>query len=70
MDSTGGGLSFVAYYIRNDQIVAVCSLAKDPVVSHASELMRLCKMPSVEWIKAGNDLLTVSLKSMFYVFCF
>ena len=46
MDSTGGGLAFVAYYCRNDKVVAVCSLAKDPVVSHASELLRVGKMPS------------------------
>jgi NADPH-dependent 2,4-dienoyl-CoA reductase/sulfur reductase-like enzyme/nitrite reductase/ring-hydroxylating ferredoxin subunit len=61
LDATGGGLSFVVYYCRKGEVVAVCSLAKDPVVSHASELMRLKKMPSVKAIKDGLDLLTVPL---------
>jgi NADPH-dependent 2,4-dienoyl-CoA reductase/sulfur reductase-like enzyme len=65
MDATGGGLSFVVYYCRKGQVVAVCSLAKDPVVSHASELMRIGKMPSAQQLKAGLDLLTVPLKCKF-----
>lgn len=63
MDSTGGGLGFVAYYLRKGKVVAVCSLGKDPVTSHASELMRLDKMPSGEELRSGLDLLTVPLKS-------
>jgi NADPH-dependent 2,4-dienoyl-CoA reductase/sulfur reductase-like enzyme len=65
LDATGGGLSFVVYYCRKGQVVAACSLAKDPVVSHASELMRLGKMPSAQELKAGLDLLTVPLKCNF-----
>jgi hypothetical protein len=62
MDSTGGGLSFAAFYCRNDKVVAVCSLAKDPVVSHASELLRVGKMPSGKELKAGKDILTIPLQ--------
>jgi apoptosis-inducing factor 3 len=62
IDATGGGLSFVVYYCRNGKVVAVCSLAKDPVVSHASELMRLDKMPPAKDLKNGLDLLTIPLK--------
>jgi hypothetical protein len=63
VDSTGGGLGFVAYYLRKDKVVAVCSLGKDPVTSHASELMRLGKMPTGEEVKSGVDILTIPLKS-------
>jgi hypothetical protein len=42
-------------------VVAVCSLGKDPVVSHSSELMRLGKMPSAAQLKEGLDILSVKL---------
>jgi apoptosis-inducing factor 3 len=53
----------VAYYLRKEKVVAVCSLGKDPVTSHASELMRLGKMPGAEELRNGLDILTVPLKS-------
>lgn len=62
MDATGGGLAFVAYYVRKDKVVAVCSLGKDPVVAHASELFRIGAMPSPAELKAGLDLLSIPLK--------
>ena len=70
MDASGGGLAFVAYYVRQGKVLAVCSLGKDPVASHASELLRLDKMPSGQELKAGLDLLTVPLtgRSMYSSF--
>ncbi len=57
----GTGLSFTAFYVKNNVIVAVASMNKDPVVVHASELLRLGRMPSVEKIRAGLDLLTITI---------
>jgi apoptosis-inducing factor 3 len=62
LEEDGSGLSFVVYYARKGKILAVCSLASDPVVSHASELMRIGKMPSAAEIKDGLDILSVPLK--------
>ncbi|KAH6564162.1 hypothetical protein BASA50_006853 [Batrachochytrium salamandrivorans] len=63
MDATGGGLSFVAFYMRKEQLVGVCSVAKDPVVSHVSELMRVGKVPSKAQLQAGLDVLTIKIES-------
>ncbi|KAJ3415473.1 hypothetical protein HDV05_004915 [Chytridiales sp. JEL 0842] len=54
-------LSFAAYYARQGTILAVASVAKDPVVSHASELFRAGKFPSIQELRAGKDLLKYSL---------
>ncbi|KAJ3159658.1 hypothetical protein HK101_001030 [Irineochytrium annulatum] len=54
-------LAFVAYYGRAGKVLAVASVAKDPAVSHASELLRVGKMPSMSELKAGIDVLTVKL---------
>ncbi|KAJ3359632.1 hypothetical protein HDU91_004863 [Kappamyces sp. JEL0680] len=62
LDETGGGLAFVVFYTRNDKVVAVCSLAKDPVVSHASELLRIGKMPTATELRNGKDIMTIPLK--------
>lgn len=61
MQADGSGLSFVAFYVKDGSAIAVASVAKDPVVSHASELMRLGKMPSAEKIRAGLDILTIAV---------
>ena len=63
MDETGSGLSFVAFYAKGDRILAVCSLAKDPIVAHCSELLRIGKMPLASEIKSGIDVLKISLDS-------
>jgi len=54
---------FIAYYIKADKVVAVASMQNDPVVSKASELLRLGLMPSVEEIKGGKDLLSIDISS-------
>ncbi|KAE9408369.1 hypothetical protein BT96DRAFT_962732 [Gymnopus androsaceus JB14] len=59
-----GEMKFIAYYVKQGKIVAVASMQNDPVVSAASELLRLGLMPSPEEIKAGKDLLTVDISSI------
>lgn len=61
VQADGSGMSFVAYYVKDGKAIAVASVAKDPVVSHASELMRLGRMPSAEMIRSGLDILTIAL---------
>lgn len=47
---------FVAYYIKNDQILAIVTLGRDPVAVAASELFRLRQIPAVSDIERGADL--------------
>jgi NADPH-dependent 2,4-dienoyl-CoA reductase/sulfur reductase-like enzyme len=56
-------MKFIAYYVKGGKIVAVASMQNDPVVSKASELLRLGLMPSPEEIRAGKDLLSVDISS-------
>ncbi|KAJ3758532.1 hypothetical protein EV360DRAFT_43708 [Lentinula raphanica] len=59
-----GEMKFIAYYVKQGKIVAVASMQNDPVVSAASELLRLGLMPSPDEIKAGKDLLAVDISSI------
>ncbi|KAH9925457.1 hypothetical protein B0H21DRAFT_764397 [Amylocystis lapponica] len=59
-----GEMKFVAYYVKDGKIVAVSSMQKDPVVSKASELLRLGLMPTPAEIKAGKDLLSVDVSTV------
>ncbi|RUS22322.1 hypothetical protein BC937DRAFT_89651 [Endogone sp. FLAS-F59071] len=47
-------LSFAAFYVRGEKVVAVLSVGKDPVVSHASELLRINKHPSASELHQGK----------------
>jgi NADPH-dependent 2,4-dienoyl-CoA reductase/sulfur reductase-like enzyme len=58
-----GELKFIAYYIQGGQVIAVASMQNDPVVSKASELLRLDLMPSAELIKAGQNILDIDISS-------
>ncbi|KAJ7183165.1 hypothetical protein C8R46DRAFT_1307300 [Mycena filopes] len=57
-------LKFIAYYIKGGKVVAVATMASDPVVSFASELLRLGLMPSPEELRAGKDPLSVDISSI------
>jgi len=63
VQGTPAELKFIAYYIQGGQVIAVASMQNDPVVSKASELLRLGLMPSVDAIKAGQNLLDVDISS-------
>jgi NADPH-dependent 2,4-dienoyl-CoA reductase/sulfur reductase-like enzyme len=54
---------FVAYYTKDDTIVAVATMGTDPVMVHAAELMRYNQLPSKSQVKEGLDILTVELKA-------
>ncbi|KAL0572324.1 Apoptosis-inducing factor 1 [Marasmius crinis-equi] len=58
-----GDMKFIAYYVKQGKIVAVASMQNDPVVSKASELLRLGLMPSPEEVKGGKDILTIDISS-------
>ncbi|KAF8907349.1 flavoprotein [Gymnopilus junonius] len=58
-----GELKFIAYYVKGGKIVAVSSMQNDPVVSKASELLRLGLMPSPEEVRAGKDLLSIDIST-------
>ncbi|KAG6333683.1 hypothetical protein ID866_5401, partial [Astraeus odoratus] len=47
-------MKFIAYYVKNNRVVAVASMQNDPVVSKASELLRLGLMPSPDELRAGK----------------
>lgn len=53
--------SFAAYYTKGDEIVAVASMMKDPIMTKAAELMREGKMLSRSDIKGGKDILQANL---------
>lgn len=52
---------FEAYFVKGDKVLAVSSLARDPVTSKAAELMRLGLMPSAKEIRDGVDLRGIEL---------
>ncbi|EMD31273.1 hypothetical protein CERSUDRAFT_89128 [Gelatoporia subvermispora B] len=57
-------MKFVAYYVKDNKVVAVASMQRDPVVSKASELLRLGLMPSPAELRAGKDLLSVDIQTV------
>ncbi|KAG8746964.1 hypothetical protein FRC10_002763 [Ceratobasidium sp. 414] len=56
-------MKFVAYYVKDDKVIAVSSMQNDPVVSKSSELMRLKLMPSPSEIRAGKNPLEIDISS-------
>ncbi|CAG8564592.1 9422_t:CDS:10, partial [Dentiscutata heterogama] len=52
---------FAAYYARDDKILAVATISKDPLASHSSELLRLDAFPSATEIRNGKNPLDVPL---------
>lgn len=54
-------LKWLAYYVKDDEVVAVASMARDPVVMKCAELMRAGKMLSGAEVRQGKDPLAVSL---------
>lgn len=52
---------FIAYYCKGETVVAVATMQRDPVMSHAAELMRRGGMPSKSELKAGADITKVDV---------
>ncbi|GAM84295.1 hypothetical protein ANO11243_022890 [Dothideomycetidae sp. 11243] len=53
--------SWVAYYTKEDQVVAVASMMKDPYMTQAAELMRRGAMPGKKEIEDGADIMDVEI---------
>jgi len=56
--------AFIAYFIKDGKVIALCSLGKDPACSNASELFRLKKMLTAEEVKNGKSVLDIVLPSV------
>ncbi|KAG1747078.1 uncharacterized protein EDB91DRAFT_1116111 [Suillus paluster] len=61
---TPGEMKFIAYYVNSGKVVAVASMQNDPVVSKASELLRLGLMPSPAELREGKNLLGVDISTV------
>jgi len=55
--------SFVAYYTKGDQVVAVASMMKDPYMTQSAELMRRSKMPGKAELQKGVDIMEIGVPS-------
>jgi phage tail tube protein FII len=55
--------SFVAYYTKGDEVVAVASMMKDPYMTQSAELMRRGKMPGKAELQKGLDIMEVGMPS-------
>ncbi|KAK7186960.1 hypothetical protein DPSP01_009340 [Paraphaeosphaeria sporulosa] len=55
--------SFVAYYTKGEEVVAVSSMGKDPYMTQAAELMRRNKMPKKSELQKGVDILEIGIPS-------
>ncbi|KAF2402026.1 hypothetical protein EJ06DRAFT_548200 [Trichodelitschia bisporula] len=53
--------AFAAYYTQGDEVVAVATMGKDPVMVQSAELMRRGKMPTKRELLAGADVLQIEL---------
>lgn len=52
---------FVAYYAKDDRVIAVATMRRDPVMAQALALMRSGKMPRLSEFMRGVDLMEVPL---------
>ena len=50
---------FVAYYCRDDVVLALASMGMDPIMAKAADLMRRGKMPSKKEVASGVDILQI-----------
>jgi len=53
--------AFIAYYTKEDVVVAVASMGKDPYVMQVAELMRRGKMVGKSELQKGVDVLMVDV---------
>lgn len=60
-DVSEGKQSFIAYYTKGEEVVAVASMMKDPYMTQSAELMLRGKMPKKSDITKGVDIMEVSL---------
>ena len=63
-DVSEGKQSWVAYYAKGEEIVAVATMMKDPYMSQSAELMRVGKMPKKSDIEKGLDIMEISVPGL------
>lgn len=51
---------FIAYYAKDDRVIGVASMWKDPMMVQALSLMRAGKMPKLSVLAAGLDIMTLN----------
>jgi len=51
VDGDLSALNFVVYYVRDDKLIAVAAMGRDPIVSALAELMAANKVPPVDQLK-------------------
>lgn len=61
IDGNPEELKFCAWFGKGDEVVAVATMARDPIVAHVSELLTLKKMPTYSEIKQGKNVLEIPL---------
>jgi len=60
-DVSEGKQSWVAYYTKGEEVVAVASMMKDPYMTQSAELMRRGKMPKKSELQKGVDIMEISV---------
>lgn len=55
--------SFVAYYTKDDTVVAMASMGKDPAMVQSAELMKIRKMPGKKELEAGMDVTSIGIEA-------
>jgi len=56
-------LKFLAYYVKDDKVIAVASMQNDPVVMQCTELLRHDLMPTPAELKEGKDPMSIDISS-------
>jgi NAD(P)H-nitrite reductase large subunit len=51
--------AWVAYYTKENEVVAVATMGRDPLMVQSAELLRLGKMPGKKELQSGVDILQV-----------
>jgi NADPH-dependent 2,4-dienoyl-CoA reductase/sulfur reductase-like enzyme/nitrite reductase/ring-hydroxylating ferredoxin subunit len=60
-DVSEGKQSFIAYYTKGEEIVAVATMMKDPYMVQAAELMRRGGMPKKSEVEKGVDIMEIGV---------
>jgi len=61
IDGNVDELNFVAYYYKDDEVVAIATMKRDPIMVQAAELFARKKFPSVSEIRKGMNLMSLKL---------
>jgi NADPH-dependent 2,4-dienoyl-CoA reductase/sulfur reductase-like enzyme len=51
--------SWIAYYCKGEEVVAVATMGKDPIMVQSASLLRVDKMPTKSDLKGGLDIMSI-----------